>query len=380
MTLTVEVAFDVQPGTEPAPGDWTDISSRVAGLGGTMVTVDRGANRGGTGDSSCRFKLDNYDRGMSPDTLSSEVLVRHCRLTYDSLPLFRGYTARWRDVWSFNEALIDVRLVDVFARLAQIDQDVDLPRQKSGARINALLDLANIPAGLRDVDAGRVWLEAYEQTGANLRRSLEDVADAEDGQLTVARDGTIQFRSRHDRLNATAAATLRGTGTASPGDLPVAEGLTPTRDTDELANVARVELDDGTVHQAQDDLSIAEFGEWDLPVRDLAMPGYQAEALANWIVIRYAWPNRWMDGVPVDLTDDTAGLTVGLGDLVEFIHAAPGGGSDSFEGHVERVRDDVDVGRLLSTWWLSPYFGAGPWLVLGDATDGQIGTENMIGP
>ena len=355
MGLTVEVAFDVAPGDEPTSGDWTDVTSRVAG----PVTATRGAVAGGQAHNEATFQLDNLDGQMSPDVVGP-ALVRHCRIRVDSLPLFRGLTARWRPIWATNQARIDVRLHDALAWLALQDADVDLPAQRSHDRIDALLDLAGWPESLRDVGDGVVRLSAWEQNGANLRRLVEDSADAEDGDLHVDRDGTLRFRSRHHRFDASPQIQLAGDGAAS--GVRVANGLTPTYDTDHLITVARVERADGDVFESTDPAAVGDFGPRTVSVRDLPMPDAEATAAANWLVYRFSEPTTQFRGVPVYADDDRAAvLAVQLGDLVEFTHVPPGGTVQPWQGHVERQVDRFETGRFVSTWDLSPYFGEGPW-------------------
>lgn len=358
--ITFEVAFDVNPGDEPLPGDWTDLSDRFA----DRLTAVRGWGRAGQASGSASVRLHNRDRALDPTNTSATFNLkpmRHARLTvtYDSVtyPLFRGWVDSWSPSWpQFGQGQVDVRLIDALAWLAMRETDLDLPAQKTGARITALLDLAGWPAGLRDLDDGVVWLAPLKQDGANIRRAIEDVADAEDGSLWVSADGKVTFRSRHDRLDRTPTLTF------GPSGIPVT-AVDPAYDTQMLVTVARVELSSGDVFQAEDTTAREAYGERDLTIRDLDLPDREAAAMAQWVVHRLSEPALWLDAVTVEGRNGPAGVwSVGLGDLVTFDHTPPGGGTVDLDVHVERVRHEVGTG---GTWRaafdLSPYFGAGPW-------------------
>lgn len=358
--VTFEVAFDVNPGDEPDPADWTDLSDRFA----DRLTTVRGWGRAGQASGSASVRLHNRDRALDPTNTAATFNLkpmRHARLTVTygatTYPLFRGWVDSWSPSWpEYGQAQVDVRLIDALAWLAMREVDLDLPAQKTGARIAALLDLAGWPAGLRDLDDGVVWLTPLVQDGANIRRAIEDVADAEDGSLWVAADGKVTFRSRHDRLDRTPTLTF------GPSGIPVA-AVDPSYDSQMLVTLARVELSSGQVFEVEDTAAVDAYGERDLAVRDLDLPDREATGLAQWIVYRLAEPTLWLDAVTVEGRDGPAGVwSVGLGDLVTFDHTPPGGGVVDVDMHVERIRHEVVTGgSWRASFDLSPYFGQGPW-------------------
>jgi len=365
-TLHFEVAFDVDPGTVAVDGDFTDLTDRVHSQITTTMGLGRDGSRGGTASAD----LNNRDRALDPTNAAATynlVPMRHARIavTVDATryPLWQGYVETWSPVWpEWNQGLIQVEMVDALAWLALKDLDVDLPAQRSLQRIAVLLNDAGWPLGLRDLVGGidnGIWLEGFTQNGANVRRVIEDTADAEDGDLYVNATGQVTARHRHYRFDATSVLTVGTSG------MPVAS-VSPVYDTTWLTNIGRIELEDGTVYEAADAASVTAYGPRVFPVRDLPLPWFEANELPKWIVGRYAEPLLWVDQVALAWRDpdvdvaQLAGLEVG--DLVTFTHQPPGGGAVvSYDLHVERLRHQIGRGDSWTVLDLSPYFGEGVW-------------------
>ena len=370
--LNFEVAFDVNPGNEPDPADWTDLSDRL--WGGADIDV-------GWGDTAARGSLTllNRDRHLDPTNSSSPYTLdpmRHCRLTVtvDGTPhgLFRGFVKGWTPAWpQYNEARTTVTLLNATSLVATQDDEVDLPRQRTGTRINDLLDQAGWPAARRQIDDGVVWVAETQLETANLLQVMSDTADAEEGELYVDPSGDIVFRDRHNRFDADVAATVAiyGDGDVPAHDL-VSAGVATDFSAAEVSNVARVELANGNVYQFDDDMfetpsgSIGRVGKRVLPVRDLSWPPHEATAAAQWLVARFAEPHIWLTQLSVDGRMDEqlpSVLDVGVGDRLRFLHRPPGGGDVEVECCVETVRHRIGNGRWITSWTSEPYFGAGPW-------------------
>lgn len=366
--LTFEVAFSTAPGDEP--GVWTDLSDRLRDV--IDINTGRGRLVGG-GQGTCTLQLNDADRDLDPSNSTathSALSMRHARLTatvgVTTFPLFRGFVDAWAPTWDEFLPIISVSLVDGFAWLALQDADLDMARQMSHERTTDLLDLAGWPAGLRDIGDGVVELEPFEQNSANLLRSLEDAVDAEGGDLYVAPDGKLTFRSRHARFNGTAAATF------GCDDTPIANA-SPAWDAHWITNIARVELADGDVYEAIDDASVDAYGKRVYPVRDLALRSAEAEALAQWEVVRFAAQHLWIDALEVAGRTNgvlPAVLPLRVGDLVTIDHAPAVGAALNVNMSIERIQHRITKGDWRTLFDLSPYFGAGPWMIWDDATHG----------
>lgn len=364
-TVTFEVDFDAP--ASGTPGTWTDLTGRV--WGGTRGRVDIGR-----GEAS--LQLLNRDRHLdptNPDAPYNLIPMRHARIVADvdgtPFPLFRGFVEEWPPVWpSADEARVAVRLVDGLAWLALSDTDVDLPAQKAGDRIGALLDLADWPEALRDLDEGQARLDPLEQVGANVRRLIEDTVEADQGRLWVAGDGKVTFRDRHATFDADPDATV------GPEGIPVG-AVSPSFGAGPMVNVARLEMADGRVFTTIDQESKDEFGPRDWPYRDLALPAAEAHGLGDWAVFRYGSPRTWLDRLQVrtwQRPNDV--LAVGPSSRVTFTHEPPGdAGSAVVDVVVESVSHRIRSDEWLTFWDCEPWFGAGPWMVwLSDeATEGE---------
>lgn len=368
--VAAEVAFDVLPADEPGPGDWTALSTRLRAT--RPVRVSHGASRlAGGGEGTCQVQLNNRDRAIDPTNPAvalNVVPVRHARLqvTVDddiTYPLFRGLVDDWQPVWSQIDSEVSASLVDAqgWARLQQAD--LDLPRQMSHDRITALLDLAAWPAGLRDISPGVVEVEPLEQMGANLLQVLEDTTEAEGGDLYVAPDGKITFRSRHARLNLTPTVTFGDGGIIISGVEPVPWDLA------RLTNVGRFDFDDGSVYEYVDAASRDDFGPRYTSIRDLPLRRAEAEALAQWDVVRFARPRLWIDALQCQgrldgVLDQVLGLRIGH--AVQVAHTPPAGAPIDEVLVVERITHTFTNVSWLTAVDLSPDFGAGPWLTWDD--------------
>lgn len=362
-SILFDVAFNVDPEDEPTGGDWTDLSSRATSK--QPVEVQLGTGRlSGRSPGSASLILDNTDRAIDPTNTSATynlVPFRHARLRAvvdaTTYPLFRGFVDAWPPAWSSFDSWVNVRLVDGFAWLALKDADLDLPVQMSHDRVTALLDLAGWPAALRDIGDGVVELEAYEQNSSNIYRTLIDTADAENGDLYVAPDGKITFRSRHNRFDATPDITFGESGVAF-------SAASPAWDTTHLTNTARVELEDGRVFEAIDDASVTAYGTRVLPTRDLPLRAVEAYTLAQWDIVRWGEPHLWVDQLVIE-SSETGALPAMIqrqvGDLAAIDHVPPAGAAVDVQLNIERVRHTIGDVLWTTTFDLSPYFGEGPW-------------------
>ena len=375
-----EVAFDVDPGSVPATGDWTDLSDRLR----RVSTV---FGQSGTIAGLSNVDLDNEDRHLDPTNDASPynlVPMRHARLSVDiggtTRQLWRGFVDQWPPVWpGYNRAHVAAALVDATAWFALQDVDLDLPEQRTDERIEALLDAANWPAAARDIQTGIITVEPHEQVSANVFRTLTDTADSEDGVLYIDADGNVVFRNRHHRFDMDPDAVA-----ATAGDGLAVVEVAPEYGADDLTNVARVELADGRVYEFVDTSSRDAYGPRVRAIRDLTVRPVEAEALGQWEVYRYAQPNLSLAQITFrhpDVDELDAIVQRRIGDLIEFTHQPPGGGDPmTMVGHIERIHHTIDDGPWETAWDLSPYFGQGPWLTLDDDVLGLLDDDNMLAP
>jgi hypothetical protein len=146
---------------------------------------------------------------------------------------------------------------DGFAQVAHVDMPEQAPvggGESSAERIERLLDLADWPAEWRDIEPGRITVQA-----TNLARSIADdlgiTADSEGGALYSDRTDRMVFRNRDWlRTDPRAIAVQASIGTA-PGDY-CATGYETAREGSEIVNDVQVSRAGGTVQRFTDEASI----------------------------------------------------------------------------------------------------------------------------
>lgn len=395
-------AFTAEIGTTLGlvPDAWDDETDLVLspGLDHSYGRPDELA-QSETGTAS--FRLDNatgkWQPGIDPNT-AVRVTAVHDATTH---PIVYGLIESAPAIFpgQGTDAFVDVDLADGMTLLARHDRDgVTRPRELTGTRIAALLDLAGWPAGLRDIDPGLIYVDAVEDETLNVLSAIHDAVESEQGMCFVAPDGSFTFRDRHARLDVDADLVLSGPA----GDGVMFEDLEPKYDDATLWTVARVELADGRVFEWVDDDAAdpdTGYGERVYPIRDLGIRDAEAEMLAAWMVIRYAHPMRRFDTLDIQAVNDAsiaallslrpgallhikAGLSVGVegrrildegGDPILDEAGDPildEGGSIDQQVHVERISHRIGDRTWRATLHLSPYFGKGPWLVWDDPDRG----------
>ncbi|MFW5899056.1 MAG: hypothetical protein ACOCUN_01160 [Jiangellaceae bacterium] len=398
-TLTFEVAFGVNPLDTVDTADWIDLSDRLRPprRTGRVAHVSRGRRHedDAADAGTCQVWLDNADRELDPSNENSswwpDVLpLRPCRLTatHDgtSWPLFRGFVERWPTVTtSHHDSHVAVAAIDGRKLLGRIDlETVDLDRQLSGERINAVLDAAGWPADLRAIDDGVVILLPLQGDEINAAAAIEDAAAAEDGLFYFDADGVATFHDRHHRLDAPSPDLVFGPDGGGQIDLPELE---LPYDDEGLINRARVERRDAKIFRFADDTSIDRYGERNAGGLDIEVPEREAVAWADWTVNRYAEPLRRPPPLPIDAYQDAsvfaAAVGLELSDRVGLVHRPPGGGDPiDLPMVLEGVEHDIATAAWQVEVDLSPYFGAGPWFRLDDDVLGVLGDDagNKLAP
>lgn len=375
--LILEVDFATpQTGT---PDQWVDLSDRLRA--DVPISIAYGTD---VDDSSCTLTLNNFDRALDPTNTESPYQPRprrHARLSVQvgtvRFPLYRGLVEDWPPTWpDFGTGLVQVRLIDATAAVAQHDVDVlQLPRQRTHERIERLLDLAGWPADLRDIGPGVVMVEPVLLESANLLRTAQDVADTEDGEFYVAPDGRITFRSRHHRFDREPALHV-GDGGVRFTD------VTPAYGAGAIVNYGRLELDDGRVIEVVDEDSYAEFGRAPHTVRDLPVNVHEAKARVEWPVRSYSEPKLWLDGLTFEANDVPIGqvLAIRPGDLVDFRYLPPGGGVAEMVGGVDTVTHTIGWETWQIRFDVSPRRDEGPFAIVNHPTRGRLNAGFRFAP
>lgn len=375
-------AITVETGTSPGmiPGAWEDVTSRLLAAPIEIAygrTDEQALDEAGT----ATLLLDNHDGKWDAGILPNTAVRIRATVGAQTRPLFYGLVesapARWPA--NGNDNVVAASLTDARGRLARAEGIVDLPRQLSGARVAALLDAAGWPSGLRDLDPGVVRIEPSDpEQPINILAAIRETVEAEDGTMWLAGDGTFTFRDRHSRLDSPTVVTL------DPATDYVYVNLDADYDDSRLWTAAQAEMADGRTYEVVDEQAAGQFGyRWDT-IRDLPVPPVEAEAAAGWVVYRYSTPRRRFSVLAVEaaLSDEARDtvLTLEPGSLVRIVHRPPNGATVDELVHVERVRHQVSADMWRTVYELSPYFGAGPWIVLDDPVLGLLDGDNKLAP
>ena len=113
--------------------------------------------------------------------------------------VFRGVTESYNYSYDLDgRAILSITCVDVFSRLANVNIDsLVVPAELSGARVQRILDLCDVPGAYQAVDAGYTICEAETLTNVRALDHLNKVALSEFGNLFVTGDGLVTFKQRN---------------------------------------------------------------------------------------------------------------------------------------------------------------------------------------
>lgn len=375
--ITVALAND-PPNVDPAVWDDHTPALRTAEVGAQLLKVSRGRDDelSAMNPATGQLRLDNRDRTYDPRVSSTVRPYTHVRVELErdatTLPLLRGFVEGIEQTHvDAEDRYATLRLIDALKWLARTDVTVDRPAELSGTRIAAILDAAGWPAALRDIDDGQVIVDPLVDVDAKALQLIDEAVAAEDGTFATAPDGPLTFRDRHARLDLEPTLTIEI-------DEP-AEQL-GAWDDDLLANVAKIELSDGTVARHADDGSIATFGRmlWENP--DLPVSFAEAEAVGMWTLLRYAHEHERLAPVRFRITSaDSPLLELVDGQLVVLRRRWPDDTVDELEMVVEGTVDDIAPASWWRTVTFSPWWGDHDWLVVAeDDTDDVFGLDEGV--
>jgi hypothetical protein len=112
--------------------------------------------------------------------------------------LFYGYLDDpLQDYPGFQDAITRVTATDAFKLLNKKLVSLDLPRQRSDVRIDALLDAAGFPTIKRDLAVGVTTCDAVILDGISALQHIQEVAESESGRFFMSAAGDATFVGRH---------------------------------------------------------------------------------------------------------------------------------------------------------------------------------------
>ena len=304
----------------------------------------------------------------------------------------RQFTGRVESVeWKGAEVgdqlgLVTIHCVDAMNRLSQPEVSLtNPPQERTGARLNRILDAVNFPAALRHIDLGTATCAAItgEWKGKALQL-IQQIQQTENGLLSVTHGtGLLRFREAGNQ----SAALVRVSDTPSTTDITPAKP--PKLSEDPSALVSVVELTDaaGTIHREVNSDNVARFGERTLKFVSLSNAAATA-ALASDLLASLGRPRIWAQQLNVAAHFEssysaTRALQATIGNQIEFSFTPPGTNRNTENVYqIDHVRFDfqpLDTPSVRAnlTWGLLPPPASTYW-VLGHPTTGQLGISTRL--
>ncbi len=354
------------------------------------VAIQRGKNRQlDQFDSGlANIVFNNNDRTFDPEYALSPyagqiVPKRQVRISSGGIVQFAGLVDDWNLTYAPNgDSTASAACSDATSSFAtQTIATRTNSVQKSGERINAILDLPEInwPSTLRDVDTGLMTLGADTiADNTNALTYLRLVERSEPGAFFIGKSGNVIFR---DRI---AAPTSQGVTLADDGTGIKYQSLRVQYGSELLANEIVVSSEISSYEVTTLDLqSIDTYGIFNLTRTGLLINANgDVDELAEFYANKYSQPEYRFESVEIlldELTDQEQTDLLGLeiGDVVE-IKFTPNGIAPAISKYAEIIRIDNSIdldNHIMSLGFSTLDFAL---LVLDDAQFGKLDAGNAL--
>lgn len=387
----------------PNAGLWTSIPSYA-----TSVSIRRGASR--VEGPALRYEagtivveLDNSDRRFDPTNLAGpyvaagatqvtpmrgvRVRATHNGVTYD---LARGFADSWQIAYSGpGYSTCTLTATDATKILSNYDRAAVAAvgaSERSGARVNRILDSASWPSTDRVISAGDSTMQATDLSG-NAWTELLLVQDSELGELYVDAAGRVVFRNRQGILEDARSTTSQATFGDLDPELPYTD-IAPVYDEATIANLFRITRVGGVQQVKQDATSISKYLTHTYERADLLLQtDAETASWAGWALSQAKDPEFAATLIVIDPQGATSAdedplfvqcLSRQIGDRITTIRRPPGGGAPiTQESFIRGIAHDIRERSWRTTWQLQAASRLSFW-TLGHATLGQVGTVNAI--
>jgi hypothetical protein len=354
------------------------------------VAIQRGKNRQLDQFESglANIVFNNNDRTFDPEYALSPyagqiVPKRQVRISSGGIVQFAGLVDDWNLTYQPNgDSTASAACSDATSSFAtQTIATRTNSVQKSGERINAILDLPEInwPSTLRDVDTGLMTLGADTiADNTNALTYLRLVERSEPGAFFIGKSGNVIFR---DRI---AAPTSQGVTLADDGSGIKYQSLRVQYGSELLANEIVVSSEISSYEVTTLDLtSIDTYGIFNLTRTGLLINANgDVDELAEFYANKYSQPEYRFESVEIlldELTDQEQTDLLGLeiGDVVE-IKFTPNGIAPAISKYAEIIRIDNSIdldNHIMSLGFSTLDFAL---LVLDDAQFGKLDAGNAL--
>jgi hypothetical protein len=348
-----------------------------AGIMSFTMTDDTGI-LGPYDSTSPYYDPANNEPGLAP--------MRTVRLSRDGEYLFVGVVTGYTyDFQLAGPNIVNVQCADEFYKLAQTQLDeYNVTAQTSGQRITSVLALPEVDyQGTTSIATGTVNLghdSAYTvPQGTNTLAYLQQINQAEQGRLFVARDGTVTFQNRIGNTLSAPVISFKDDGTGAKYDAVEVEF-----DADNVVNRAYVRGLDGTEATDSDAGSITKYFTQNFSITNsLLHEQTSIDDLAAYLLEpnpepRYTSVSTSFAALTSLERDDVS--TIDIGDTISIHKQIPGLGSEiATELAVEGIQGIINVasGHRI-TFYTSPTTIVYE-LILDDATYGVLDSTNVLG-
>lgn len=263
------------------------------------------------------------------------------------------------------------------------------PSEQSGTRIGRVLDIAGIPAALRDLDTGSSLLlpsDSMESTTA--LSHIQDIEASENGRFYAAPNGKATWIQRHatytDSLSNTAQINFVDATNASLALSNKIEFRTMemAEETLLLRTEVRVTPKDRAEKSVEDATAIADYGRRTLDLSPALMAdANEATDAANWHLSKRKVPLQFVQKLTVTPTSWEIWvllLTLDIGHRVRVYRTPTNGVQTIEESLVEAIEMTITPGAAAIVLTLSPADTNPVWL-LGVAGFSELGQTTYLG-
>ncbi|MFC5744838.1 hypothetical protein [Actinomadura rugatobispora] len=244
-------------------GDFTgpgeDVTDQVLAKSGFSTEFGRDQARALSPPASGRatFTLNNISRNYSPDNPASPLaddllpareVLSTVELDGVTRALFRGHLDDFEVKVEKNVREVDCVAFDPLAKLKDNKVSTQLYAGiRTGEAINVILDAADWPADLRDLDVGATVIRWWWEEGTDAWDAILKLVNSEGPAAIVHadEDGRIVFRDRHHRILDAGSTTSQATLTdGANGYEPAFSGITYNHGLKDIVNHVAISVDE----------------------------------------------------------------------------------------------------------------------------------------
>lgn len=357
-----------------------DVTSRVK-----RFTISRGRSSLFTNFPAGQLNVEfnNHDRAFDPLYAQSPfvgniVPRREIRVTTADQVQYSG----WIDDWSFSylpngDSIAEALAYDATSIIAgQTIGSATPTAQKTGARINYVLDTINWPVGSRNVDAGLANLGTQTiDVDTNAISYLQSVAASEPGLVFIDKTGSLTFLDRTTTPNSEGFVLFGGTG------IPFTM-VGVSYGSDNLFNEITVARKSGGTALITDPQSITDYGARALTAPEVLLANdADLVDLGLALIQQFSTPEYRFSNLEValhklDLAEQLEVLSLDLGSIAK-VEFTPNGIGDP----IERFVQVISINHVVTTQTHFVEFSfqsvENAYLVLDDAEFGKLNSYSL---